>query len=106
MTYVTKLDESEFNHVRQSAGVAVVDFYADWCGPCKALAPILERVAERHPEVSIKKINVDEDESAAGRYGVKGIPTLVFLRDGLEVGRIIGLASEKAIEDAFERVNE
>lgn len=67
-------------------GRVLVDFYADWCGPCKMLAPIVEKVADEHPEVDVIKVNVDEAPSIAALYGVYSIPTLIYFENG-ELGR-------------------
>lgn len=79
-------------------GFAVVDMYADWCGPCKMMAPILEEVANQYAgKIKIGKLNVDNDPATPGSFGVTGIPTLVFLRDGQEIGRLVGFQSKEAL---------
>lgn len=99
MSSITKLNETDVKRVKQNAGITLLDFYADWCGPCKALAPTLERFASENPNVTVGKINVDESSGAAQEFFIRGIPTLVFLRDGQEVGRLVGVASQRVIED-------
>lgn len=99
MSSITKLNEADVKRLKQNAGITLLDFYADWCGPCKALAPTLERFASENPNVAVGKINVDENNDAAQEFGIRGIPTLVFLRDGQEVGRLVGAASQRLIED-------
>ena len=87
-----KLDNLNFeNEILEHKGTALVDFYADWCGPCKMIAPIIEEIAAEMPDVTVGKINVDESGDLAARYGVMSIPTLVIFKDGIEVNRIVGL---------------
>lgn len=82
-----------------SAVPLVVDFYADWCGPCRMMAPVLDRLAaERAGSVLVLKIDTDQDPGLSERYGVRGIPTLVILNQGKEVGRHVGLATQADIE--------
>ena len=81
----------------------VVDFWAPWCGPCRVIAPVIERLAASTPGVVFAKVNVDENPGTAGRFGVQGIPTLVFLANGEEKGRLVGAADEARIRDSVER---
>ncbi len=99
MSSITKLNEADVKRLKENAGIALLDFYADWCGPCKALTPTLERFASENPSVTVGKVNVDENNDAAQEFGIKGIPTLVFLRDGQEVGRLVGATSQRVMED-------
>ena len=84
-------------------GVALVDFYADWCPPCKALAPTIDKLAEKHSESStIAKVNVDESPELAKRFGVRSIPTVVALKDAEEVGRVTGNVPLGQLEQLLE----
>jgi len=95
------LTESNFNNT-VSKGITVVDFYADWCGPCKALTPILERVSEK-VDAQICKVNVDESRELAQQFGVKGIPFLVVIKDGKLVEQSVGLKDENTILEMISR---
>ncbi|OGY27766.1 MAG: thioredoxin [Candidatus Woykebacteria bacterium RIFCSPHIGHO2_12_FULL_43_10] len=79
--------------------IEVLKFYADWCTPCHVLSPIMDEIEkELGAKVTIKKIDVDADNNTAMKYGVLSIPTLVLIKDGKEVDRIVGLASKEAIQ--------
>lgn len=77
--------------------IKILDFYADWCGPCKVMAPMVEMIQKELPEVAFEKINVDSEEGIAARFGVQSIPTLIFYKDGVEVNRLIGFQSKDKI---------
>lgn len=74
--------------------ITVVDFWAPWCGPCKMLGPIIETLATENTDVAIGKLNVDENVESAIKYGVRGIPTIIFFKDGKEVDKIVGVKSK------------
>lgn len=85
-------------------GFAIVDFYADWCGPCKMMGPVFEEIATKYQgKVKMGKMNVDESPATPGSFGVSGIPTVVFLTDGSEVGRLVGFQSK---ENFVEKISE
>ena len=76
----------------------ILDFYADWCGPCKVLTPVLEELEKAYPKIEFKRINVDDEPLEAQKYDIMSIPTLVFLKDGKETKRTIGSVSKTSIE--------
>lgn len=82
----------------------LLDFYADWCGPCQMLKPTLEEFEKAHPELKITRVNIDEEEELAEKYGVSGIPCLVFLKDGEEVARKVGVMPLKKLEKVYEKI--
>ena len=84
--------------VLKSEKPVLIDFYAEWCGPCKMMAPIIEKVAENNEEVKVVKINVDEAQDIAMKYQIMSIPTLVVIKDGKESKRTVGLMSQADIE--------
>jgi thioredoxin 1 len=91
-TSVTTLSDSTFDEEIGAADEPVlVDFWAEWCGPCKMVAPILDEIAEEHDgKIRIAKLNVDDNPEIARRFSVMSIPTLIVFRDGEEAARIIG----------------
>jgi thioredoxin 2 len=95
-----KVTDADFDRTVQGAGAPVlVDFYADWCGPCKIMAPTLDELAQRRAgEVLVLKLDTDASRQTAGRFGIRGIPTVIAFRNGLEVGRHVGVADMKVLE--------
>lgn len=97
-------DSSFEQEVLESRKPVLVDFWAAWCGPCRALAPTVEAIAERFSEsATVVKLNVDDSPSTAASYGVRGIPTLILFSGGKEVERMIGVASKESISEMIER---
>ena len=76
----------------------LLDFFADWCGPCQMLKPTIEEFEKAHPEVKVTSINIDEEEELAEKYGVSSIPCLVVLKDGEEIKREVGVMPLKKLE--------
>ncbi|MBQ3073751.1 MAG: thioredoxin [Ruminococcus sp.] len=95
---VIKLNSENFNQeIMMHTGVALVDFYADWCGPCKMVSPIVDEIAEEYKSIKVGKINVDECPELAVSFGVVSIPTLVVVKDGKEQSRIVGYRPKEDI---------
>lgn len=95
------IDQTEFdNLVLNGKGVVLVDFFATWCGPCKALAPVLEEVAEQlKDKTSIYKVDIDQTQSLAQQYRVMSVPTMKIFKDGEVVETIVGLQSKGVLLD-------
>lgn len=83
-------------------GTTIVDFWAEWCGPCKALGPIFEELSKEIKDVTFAKLNVDESGEIAADQGVRGIPTLIIYKDGKEIDRIVGLLPKDALKQRIE----
>ena len=87
---VVKVNKDNFNEIKNSEKTVLLDFYADWCGPCRMVSPIVDEIAEEHPEYLICKVNVDQEGELAAQFGVASIPTLVVLKDGNVVTKSSG----------------
>jgi len=90
-----QLNQNEFQETVKNNTAVALDFYADWCGPCQTLLPTVHKLADEFEgEVTVRKINVDQNRELATKFGVRSIPTLVYLHNGKEVSRHNGLISE------------
>ncbi len=95
------VQKDEFEKIIKESKPTIVDFFATWCGPCKMLSPILEKVEEDSKgEFNIVKIDVDESYDVAKKYGIMSVPTMIIFKDGDEQEKIVGLRQKNQIEDA------
>lgn len=100
MSKVTHLDDSNFEQ-KTATGIALVDFWAPWCGPCKMLSPILEEVAEElGSKILVAKVNVDESPALAQKFNVMSIPAIFVMKDGKQINQMIGLQDKNALLSA------
>ena len=93
---VQKLNQNNFNNAIAN-GTTLVDFYADWCGPCRMVSPIVDEIAEEIMDITVGKVNVDDENALAMKYGVMSIPTLIVFKDGKEAARIVGARPKATI---------
>jgi len=101
MSIVNIKDESQFEQeIIKSTETVLVDFYADWCGPCKMVAPILEEIAQEGI-VQVAKVNVDQQPKLAERFGILSIPTMIVFQDGKEKKKLIGARSKQDLIDSI-----
>lgn len=99
---VLTLNKDNFNaEVLEKSGTVLVDFWASWCGPCMMLSPIVDELAEEVAGVTVGKVNVDENQELAIRYGIDSIPALLLFRDGKLAGRSVGLRSKEELKQCF-----
>jgi thioredoxin 1 len=103
--YVNEVSDSSFEKdVLQSDRPVLVDFWAEWCAPCRMMASTVENVAEKYAEQTrIVKLNVDDNPSIPQRYGIKGIPTLILFKNGKEEERVVGATSKEVIARMIEK---
>ena len=94
---VIHVNNNNFESVKNSDKPVLLDFYADWCGPCRMVAPIVEEIANENPQYVIGKVNVDDEPDLAGRFGVFSIPTLVVLKDGRVAKQVSGARPKAGI---------
>lgn len=93
-----KLNNQNFeNEILNANGTTLVDFYADWCGPCKMLSPIIEEIAEECADITVGKVNVSENNDLADKFGVSNIPTLIVFKNGKEYSRMVGFRPKENI---------
>lgn len=103
ITKITEITNENFKtEVSESSKPVLIDFWAEWCGPCRVLSPVVDEFAEEHPEYKICKINVDEEPELAQEYGVTGIPTLISFKEGKVHAKAVGVQSKETISEMLE----
>lgn len=100
------LTAEEFEKTITDNDIVVLDFWAEWCGPCKQFSPIFESVSEKHPDIVFAKVNVEEQQDLAGLFQVRSIPTLVFMREKIVVFSNPGLLPEANLEEGLKSLKE
>lgn len=101
---IDKIYQEEFaEKVINSPNTVVVDFFADWCGPCKMLSPVIEKLDVMNPDVDFYKVNIDENPSLAEEFEVQSIPNIVIFKNGQAVDRSIGFVSEQQLQEIISR---
>jgi thioredoxin 1 len=102
---VVQLSDDGFeSEVLKSATPVLVDFWASWCAPCKAISPVVDSLAEEFDgKVKIAKLNVDENPATPGKYGVRGIPTLILFKDGKVVDQVVGAVPKNQLEGLIKK---
>lgn len=102
--YTKNATDQQIGQITSAPGVSVVDFWAEWCGPCKALGPHVDALAEEFQgRATVYKLNVDENPGASAAFRIRGIPTVLIFKDGKVVDQIVGSVSREALRGAIER---
>ena len=103
---VQKVTKENFNEIVENNQIVILDFWAEWCGPCRQFAPIFEEVAKEHPDILFGKINTEEEQELAGYFQIRSIPTVMVLKEGIVVFSQPGLLPKEALEDIIKQVKE
>lgn len=97
-----ELTKENFQEITKS-GISLVDFWAPWCGPCRMLSPVIDKLAQDYVGVAnICKVNTDEQDELAAQFGIRSVPTILFFKDGKVVDQIIGATSEQNLKDRID----
>ena len=94
---VKSINASNFEELASGNAPLLIDFYADWCGPCRMLAPVIAEIAAEHPELTVGKVNVDEESALAARFGISSIPFVALLKGGEVVASSLGYRTKEAL---------
>jgi thioredoxin 1 len=100
------LSDKDFEEkVLKGKGVFLIDFYADWCGPCKQAGPVIEELAKEYEgKLTVGKVNVDESQATAGKFGIMSIPTVIMFKDGQEIERMSGFSGKDGYVNLINKV--
>ena len=104
MDKIEPLTEETYEAAMSRPGITVIDFWADWCGPCRAMAPQFERAAALRPQYQFAKVDVDAEPAVAAAYGIRSIPTLMVLLDGEPVAAQAGVIAAEQLVEAVDRI--
>jgi thioredoxin 1 len=98
------LTKENFKDTIEKGGIVFIDWWAEWCGPCKAFAPVYERVAEANPDMTFAKIDTDKEQELAAAFGIRSIPTLMIFREGIPLFAQPGALPQEALEELVQKI--
>ena len=98
---VQAVNEAKYEELIRSGATVLLDFYADWCGPCRMLSPVIEQIADEHPEIVVGKVNVDRENALAMRFGIVSIPFVALIKNGEVVARSLGYRQKDELLSAL-----
>jgi thioredoxin 1 len=101
-----ELTTANFDEVTERDGIVLLDFWADWCGPCKRFAPVYERSSEKHPEIVFGKVDTEAQQELGAKFNIRSIPTVMAIKDGVIVYAQPGALPESALENLIEQVEQ
>jgi len=104
MKTTVDITEANFKGEVEKDGIVLIDWWAPWCGPCRVFGPTYEKVAQKHPDITFGKVNTEEEQSLAGSFDIRSIPTLMILRDKVLLYSQAGALPEAALEDLIQQV--
>lgn len=102
--HTTEITEKNFEELIKKEGTLLIDWWAPWCGPCRAFGPVYERVAAKHPQLTFGKVNTEEEQGLAGAFDIRSIPTLMIFRDGVLLFAQPGMLPENVLEELIGKV--
>ena len=97
--------KDQFDEAVKSEKLTIVDFWAEWCGPCRLLKPLLHKIAGEHPEIQLLTIDVDQNQELAAQYDINSIPDVIFFKNGEQVDRFVGVMPENEILEKIQNLN-
>ena len=103
---LVNIKEADFEKTVQGEGIVLVDWWAPWCGPCRAFSPVYEKTSEKFPEVTFGKVNTEDEPKLAGAFNIQAIPTLMAFRDGILVFSQPGMVPPDALEELVTKVQQ
>ena len=104
MGRAVELTSANFREVVENNGIVLIDWWAEWCGPCRAFAPVFERVADKNPDIVCAKVNTDVEQELSGSFQIRSIPTLMIFRDKVLLYSQAGALPESSLEDLVKQV--